>query len=368
MFIFKKKYPRVEDAENEKDDDSFNQESQEEKKPDMPATTDRVTQALSADIIKLKAQFDQFAELRKLINERFTRINEQTGELRGMIMDSNRTMQDMEVKTAKAVDLVEAVHPDKLMVDVRKQDAKIEALKAGIESNDTIMKSLMDQLKEMRHQLNSFTGIEEMVSLSKEVKKELMEIRKEEATGKRHADKIEGIFIETQKKFQEFEAVTDKLKELQKQVSPVVAQVDQNKVKIQTLAPKKDVENLISKLNDFEKHVGNIIDLLTKRSNELPKEIDKRFERLEKSMNDSFEKHLKKAEFMNKIILKIEQDAPRIAKELKLSENLKDVDVKKIESEASQELQENVEESEKERKGFFAKIFGGKKEEESKEE
>ena len=43
MFIFKKKYPRVEDAENEKDDDSFNQESQEEKKPDMPATTDRVT-------------------------------------------------------------------------------------------------------------------------------------------------------------------------------------------------------------------------------------------------------------------------------------------------------------------------------------
>jgi len=220
----------------------------------------------------------------------------------------------------------------------------------------------------MRHQLNSFTGIEEMVSLSKEVKKELMEIRKEEATVKRHADKIEGIFIETQKKFQEFEAVTDKLKELQKQVSPVVAQVDQNKVKIQTLAPKKDVENLISKLNDFEKHVGNIIDLLTKRSNELPKEIDKRFERLEKSMNDSFEKHLKKAEFMNKIILKIEQDAPRIAKELKLSENLKDVDVKKIESEASQELQENVEESEKERKGFFAKIFGGKKEEESKEE
>ena len=67
MFIFKKKYPRVEDAENEKDDDSFNQESQEEKKPDMPATTDRVTQALSADIIKLKAQFDQFAELERLL-------------------------------------------------------------------------------------------------------------------------------------------------------------------------------------------------------------------------------------------------------------------------------------------------------------
>jgi hypothetical protein len=71
-----------------------------------------VTAALSADIIKLKAQFDQFAEMRKVFNERFTRTNEQIGELRGMIMDSNRAMQDVEVKTVKAVDLVEAVHPD----------------------------------------------------------------------------------------------------------------------------------------------------------------------------------------------------------------------------------------------------------------
>lgn len=366
MFAFKKKYPRLEDAEKEKDDSSQQQE-ENQKKEEAPQSSDAATQALSADIMKLKAQFDQFAELRKMINERFTRINEQTGELRGMIMDANRAMQDMEVKTAKATDLVEAVHPDKLMVDVRKQDAKIEALKASIESNDTILKSLMDQVKEMRRQLNSMTGIQEMVNLSKEVKKELMEIRKEEATVKRHADKIEGIFIETQKKFQEFEKLTDKLKELQKQVSPVIQQVDQNKVKIQTLAPKKDVESLISKLNDFEKHVGNIIDLLTKRSNELPKEVDNRFKRLEKSMNDAFDKHLKKAELMNKLLNKIEQDAPKIAKELKISENLKDVEVKEIESESSKEMTENVEESEKERKGFFAKLFGGggKKEEKS---
>ena len=363
MFAFKKKYPRIEDAENNKDDKS-QQASSEEKKQNTPVTFDKATQALSADIMKLKAQFDQFAELRKIINERFTRINEQTGELRGMIMDSNRAMQDMEVKTAKAVDLVEAVHPDKLMVDVRKQDAKIEALKASIESNDTIMKSLMDQLKDLRRQVTSMTGIEEMVNLSKEVKKELMEIKKEEATVKRHSDKIEGIFIETQKKFQEFETLTDKLKEIQKQVSPLTQQVDQNKVKIQTLAPKKDVENLIAKLNEFEKHVGNIIDLLTKRSNELPKEIDRRFERLEKSMNDAFDKHLKKAELMNNLLIKIEKDAPRIAKELQISEKLSEVEVQKIQTEASPEVEDNVEESETERKGFFAKLFSSKKKEE----
>jgi len=364
MGLLKPKYPRIEDAEK-MDGKKPKQPAAEEKEEEKaaPATGNAATQALSADLIKLKAKFDQFSELRNLINERFTRINEQVGELRGMIMDSNRAMQDMEVKTVKAVDLVEAVHPDKLMVDVRKQDAKIEALKASIESNDSIMKSIMDQVKEMRQQLNSFRGIEEMVKLSDEVKKELMNIKKVEATVERHSDKIEGIFIESQKKFQEFEVLTDKIKELQKQISPVLQQVDQNKVKLTTLAPKKDVETLIKKLNDFEKHVSNIIDLLTKRSNELPKEVDERFKKLEKSMNDAFEKHLKKAETMNKLLIKIEQDAPKIAKELQIYEKLKDVQVKKIEAKASPEIEENVEESEKERKGFFAKLFGGKSKE-----
>ena len=371
MGLFKPKYPRLEDAE--KDADKANERAgamQEYKKEEIaaaPITSDSATRALSADIIKLKAQFDQFSEMRKVINERFTRINEQTGELRGMIMDSNRAMQDMEVKTVKAVDLVEAVHPDKLMVDVRKQDAKIEALKANIESNDSILKTIMDQVKDMRHQLTSFRGIEEMVKLSDEVKKELMDIKKVEANVHRHSDKIEGIFIESQKKFQEFETLTDKLKELQKQISPVIGQVDQNKVKLNTLAPKKEVEKMIIKLNDFEKHVSNIIDLLTKRSNELPKEIDGRFKRLEKNMNNTFDSRIKRTETMNKLVDKIEKDATRIAKEMQISEKLKEVNVKDIETTASEQVTESVEETEKERVGFFSKLFGSKKKEKEKE-
>jgi hypothetical protein len=119
MFLFKPKVPRIEDQDNSKKEEEH---PQEEEKPMEGLSVTAATAALSADIIKLKAEFDQFSELRKVINERFTRINEQIGELRGMIMDANRSMQDMEVKTVKAVDLVEAVHPDKLMAEVRKQD------------------------------------------------------------------------------------------------------------------------------------------------------------------------------------------------------------------------------------------------------
>ncbi|MEM2138589.1 MAG: hypothetical protein QXM96_00330 [Candidatus Woesearchaeota archaeon] len=352
MFLFKPKVPKIEDQEEKKE------EPQEEKQEQV----NNSASALSAEIIKLKAQFDQFSELRKVINERFTRINEQIGELRGMIMDTNRSMQDVEIKTVKAVDLVEAVHPDKLMVEVRKQDAKIESLKAGIESNDSIMKSLMEQLKDMRHEVSTFRGIDQVVKLNEEVKKELMDIKKIEATVERHSDKIEGIFIETQKKFQEFDSLNDKFKELQRQVSSLLEISDQTKVKLATTATKKEVEDLINKFNDFEKHVGNIIDLLTKRTDDSLKDIDERFKRLEKSMNDAFDKRLKKAELFNQLIEKIEKDAPRIAKELQLSEKLKDVEIKKIESQPSQDIKENVEKVNEEKKGFFARLFAKKEE------
>ncbi|MBN2422308.1 hypothetical protein JXB41_03710 [Candidatus Woesearchaeota archaeon] len=334
MWPFKEKFKRIEDEEQK---DVVENAAQEETSQDAPAGVS--TSKLSADLTKLKAQFDQFVELRNVFNERFTRLNEQVGELRGMIMDSNRAMQDIEVKTVKAVDLVGAVQPDKLMVEVRKQDAKVEALKANLESNEAMMKSILEQLKEMRQNINKFRGIEQIVKLSEDVKKELMDVKKMGATVERHSDKVEGIFIESQKKFQEFEKLSDKFVDIDKRLSTVTQQSDQTKVKIPTLAAKKEVENLISKFNDFEKHVGNVIDLLTKRANELPKDVNDRFKKLEKSINDAFNKQLKKAEKTNKILSILEQKAPKIAAELKIGEV--------VEKQQPQQTQEQQKEGEK---------------------
>ncbi len=311
MWPLKPKYARIEDQK------------------DLPATAQPAEQKeesqdsggkLGADIMKLKVQFDQFTELRKVINERFTRINEQVGELRGMIMDANRAMQDIEVKTVKAVDLVNAVQPDKLMVEVRKQDAKIEALKANLESNEAMMKSILDQLKEMRNHVTKFRGIEQIVALSEEVKKELMEIKKTEASLARHSDKVEGIFIESQKRFQDFEKITGRMNELDKRVGQVSEQSDQTKIKIPALATRKDVEDLMHKFNEFEKHTAGVIDMVAKQANDLPPNIDNRFKKLENSMNDAFSKKMRTAEKANKLISEIEKKVPEITKKLKLQE------------------------------------------------
>ncbi|MBU0757313.1 MAG: hypothetical protein KKF44_04555 [Nanoarchaeota archaeon] len=383
MWPFKPKYKRIED---QSDEDVLAESASKDSGADQIQQISN--SKLAADLSKLTAQFEQFAELRKLFNERFTRINEQVGELRGMIMDSNRAMQDVEVKTVKAVDLVSAVQPDKLMVEIRKQDVKIEALKASFESNEAMMKSILDQLKDMRHTVSKFKGVESVVKLSDDVKKELMNIKKSEATIERHSDKVEGIFMESQKRFQDFESLSGKLTDMDKEVKKIMQQSDQNRAKASSLATKKEVENLISKFNDFEKHVGNVIDLVAKKSNDLPLNLNDRFKKLEKSINKAFDERVKKAEKMNRILSRIEEKAPIIAKELKIAEAIEKEDANrpKITTEkqstaaAKPEEKKEVEEAkpaaaadgeepaegEEKKKNLFGKVF--KKKEAASEE
>src|SRR3989338_584535 len=106
--------------------------------------------------------------MRKSTTERFGTMNEQIGELRGQVNDTQRTVGMIEVKATKAADLVESVHPDKLMIQMQKLDGKIEGLRAMVEAKEEMMKNVMDQLKKQRDQMNVFRGIEQVIKLNEE--------------------------------------------------------------------------------------------------------------------------------------------------------------------------------------------------------
>lgn len=171
--------------------------SQEAGSKSTPANLVKIT----TEIDRLKASVESFGEVRKGLMERMSGLNEQIGELRAMIMDRDRTIQEIELKAIKASDLVESVQPDKLMIELQKEDAKFEALKANLEGNESIMNRIMEELKEMRRKLDFFRGIEEIIKLSEEVKKELIEIKKVEASININTDKVQTIYAELRKKF-----------------------------------------------------------------------------------------------------------------------------------------------------------------------
>ena len=254
------------------------EETPEEKKEEVkkPEVGGASLGQLSVQVEKLGASMEAFGEVRKSFGERFNRTSEQIGELRAMILDRDKSIQTIELKAIKAADLVETVQPEKIMTDVQKQEAKIEALKANLEGNEAIMGRVMDELKEVKKKVEFFRGIEEIVKLSEETKSELIEIKKIESRIAINTDKVDTIYAEIRKKFQQIEVFNSQLQELKAQGEQNEKDVQFLKDKAVGLASKDDLDKLVNKV---QRYVEALKDLEKKSS--MGKDIDKLKELLE---------------------------------------------------------------------------------------
>ena len=350
MSFFKKK--KIEEESREE-----NAEADAEAEPEVPVAAppekseqgDISLAKLTADVEKLKAQFSTFYELQKTTSERFSRINEQIGELRSMMIERDKSGQHLEAKATQAIDLVKTVQPDKLMIELRKSDSKIEALRANLESTENIINNVVNELKDVKNKINVFRGMEQVISLNEEAKKELLDVKKIQAVVERHADKVETIFTEMQKKFSDFVKFNDTVKDLDKSFKQISSDFDSIKIKIVDLASKKEVENLISKFDDFEKYTGNIIKL-----------INNRFEKLQKELNEEFSKKFQETDKLLHGFEMLAQKTPDLDKYFNLlTEEAKKVPQENVKVEKIKEIGEEMKEPTMEESGGVLSKFKG---------
>jgi chromosome segregation ATPase len=270
--------------------------------------------ALTAEITKIKAQLDSFKEIRKANAERFATINEQIGEIRGQVMDANRNMGVLEVKVSKAADLVESVHPDKLMIQVQRSDGKVEGLRGLIESKDAMVQNIMEQLKTMRNQMKVFKGIEEVLKMNEDVKTEVMNMKKLTAIVERHADRVENVFVESQKTFKEFNELIGQVAAIKSQIKDVAEKADKIEVKTATFMETKKFENRMAEVEQLAKRMKDIAD----RAENGLKQIDTQFNEAKGELKGAFDDRIQRAEKLSDAFAKVLQENPMFAKGLDL--------------------------------------------------
>ena len=254
MFKFlKKKEKREEETQEGNTEETESPEKSEKTNSPMPSGSNDVPSLIkiSTDVDRLKAGVEAFTEVRKSFTERFTRMSEQIGELRSMILERDRTIQTLELKAVKAADLVESIKPDKFMVELQKQNVKIEALKANLEGNEAIVDRVMEELKEIRRKIDFFRGVEEIIKLSEEVKKELIAIKKIEGTINIQTDKVQTIYSEMRKKIQNLDTFNNQLQETRVEIDQSAKDIDSIKTKISGLADKSEVDKILEKVQNY---------------------------------------------------------------------------------------------------------------------
>jgi DNA repair exonuclease SbcCD ATPase subunit len=250
MFKFLKK---KEKNEEETQEENAEEESSEKPEKTPPPSNNDVPSLIkiSTDVERLKASVEAFAEIRKSFTERFTRTSEQIGELRSMILERDRTIQTLELKAVKAADLVESIKPDKFMVELEKQNVKIEALKANLEGNEAIVDRVMEELKEIRRKIDFFRGVEEIINLSEEVKKELIAIKKIEGTINIQTDKVQTIYSEMRKKMQNLDTFNSQLQETRVNIDQSAKDIDTIRTKLPNFAEKSEVDKILDQIKKY---------------------------------------------------------------------------------------------------------------------
>ncbi len=331
--LFKKKKKEEEKLEEEDSDDDSSPDSGNSGRSGSGGGSGGGVDAaavggLIADITKIKAQLESFKEIRKANSERFATINEQMGEIRGQVMDVNRNMGVIEVKTAKAADLVESVHPDKLMIQVQKIEGKVEGQRGLIESKDAMIQNIMEQLKNMRNQMKVFKGIEEVLKINEEIKTEGMNIKKLTAIVERHSDRVENVYVESQKTFKDFNDLIAQMQLVKGQLKEANEKIGKFEVKSAKFVDKKEFEKRTSDLEKLGKRMKDIADASEKRL----KNLDKEFGELKGSLKGTFDERLQRADLLSSAFTKVLQDNPMFAKGLNLGKYLE----MEISGEASQ--------------------------------
>lgn len=271
LSLFKKKKKEADEGDSEESEEETKEkaDSKKQESSKYSGNTPADVVKLSTEVDKLKASQEAFQEVRKSFSEKFTRISEQIGEVRAMVLDRDKTMQQLELKATKAADLVNSVEPEKLMTEIQKQEAKVEALKANLEGNESIMGRVMDELKDVRKKVEFFRGVEEIVKLSEEVKKELIEIKKIQGNINTEADKVETMYSEMRKKIQILDNFDTQQQEMTASVDQNSRDLDMLKNKVSELAKKEDLDKLITKIQSY---INSMKDLQKKSS--LSKDID----------------------------------------------------------------------------------------------
>lgn len=171
------------------------------------------------ELEKVKAQIEAGEELRKLYNEKFSKFDQDIGEFRNMIIERDKDIQTFEIKATKAADLVSEIKPEAIQASVMKFETKMEMLKAKLDANEQINERIMEELKELRSTVKAFRGVAEIEKLTKEMLGEQAVIRKIQGKIENYADKTESMYMETEKKYEEFRHFKDIIEDLDAKLS-----------------------------------------------------------------------------------------------------------------------------------------------------
>ena len=246
-----------------------------------PASTTN-TDKLLINLEKLSGKLELLEGFRPQVNERLSRLSEEIGDLRRMILDRERSQRELEVDMDRFKAIMEEISPEKFSLKLEKITAGLDKSNARIERNEVLFNNVEKELQKIREAFSKIKSFENLVDISKKIKREVDLIENTKRYTDRLASKVETIFAELSDKTAELKkslATVDKINELTQEI---VKEQDKLRLRFdEEVLKQKDLEQVKKEVAEKVKEI-TLKELPTEISNRLG-EVVQSVKSLEKS-------------------------------------------------------------------------------------
>jgi hypothetical protein len=195
-------------------------------------------------LVKLKAFVDALKEDKAGEREGTQRITEEVGETRSAMSSVESRLSEMELKLEDVSETLADLKPQRFAKELQKKEEEIKMHDARIEKLDDMSSTILKRVNQIQIILEKLGNIESIADMTKDLSKKMVSLDDKEKKITRLADKIDSMFVEINKRLEEFmfyKAKQDSLDDLSKEM---LKSMDELTTKLTRYAEKDDLELL----------------------------------------------------------------------------------------------------------------------------
>jgi predicted nucleic acid-binding Zn-ribbon protein len=207
---------------------------------------------------QLDATVTGLSTLRETYDTRFTMLSEKIGEVRSMVLTQAKESADAKAKAERALLSLEGVKPEEFRAAIIKRDAEIESIKARLTSLNDMIRSLMDEMKEFRNMLAKFKGLETVIGMADDARRNIIRIQQVRDQVEVMSDKVMSAFLEFQRRFKDVTDLSVRVAALDAQVKPMTKTVNQMDVLVKQAVSKAELSKLTGDIETLRQAAAEI--------------------------------------------------------------------------------------------------------------
>lgn len=225
---------------------------------------ERLNARIAGEMEKTRVLIDAVKEGQAAGDERMQRLTESIGELRSMLFSTDNSVKTEESKVEMLEESVSGIDPKRVETEFVRRDKALGEHELRLEKNERRLADTAAAVKDLQGILTSIGGLHNIADVDREITKKLEEVRETSKEVGRTSERFEKMFVELNKRMDEFFVYRAKQESLDEIVRDVIKSIDTLNGRIESVATKGSLDAMREAFKSFEKELDKMNSKITR--------------------------------------------------------------------------------------------------------